>query len=271
MSSFERLGRGVSWLCCIVILSLSACATPPTDPQEREQFEQNNDPLEPLNRGIFAGNQIFDQYLLRPLAVAYRDVVPEFGRTGIHHFLVNLREPVVFANAVLQGEGDKAGTTFARFFFNSTVGVFGLADPATSMGLKHQIGDFGQTLDVWGAPEGPYLVLPIIGPSNFRDAVGYGVDEYLDPMHYYAQNNDADEAVWGRFILDGLDRRSRVIDELDDLKKNSLDFYAQLRSIVRQHRAAELGHPLPTDIPGAGGLYDDPQAPTTAAAQTTSQ
>lgn len=268
MRLFKCLSPGISWLCFILILTLSACATPPSDPQERQQFDQNNDPLEPLNRGVFAGNQFLDQYFLRPVAVGYRDAIPQTGRTGIHNFLVNLREPVVLANSVLQGEGDKAGTTLMRFLINSTVGFFGLADPATRMGFKHQIGDFGQTLDVWGAPEGPYLVLPIIGPSNFRDAVGYGVDEYLDPMHYYAQNNDADEVVWGRFILDGLDKRSRVIDELDDLKKNSLDFYAQLRSIVRQHRAAELGRPLPTEIPGAGGLYDDPQAAPLTAAQT---
>lgn len=221
-----------------------------------------------MNRQIFAGNQILDEYLLRPLAIAYRDVVPQFGRTGIHNFLDNLRQPVVLANAVLQGDADKAATTLGRFVTNSTLGVLGVADPATPLGLKRQIGDFGETLDVWGSPEGPYLVLPILGPTNFRDAVGYGVDEYLDPMHYYAANNDADEVEWGRFILDGLDKRSRVIDELDDLKKNSLDFYAQLRSIVRQHRAAELGRPLPSAIPGGGGLYDDPQTPPPATAQS---
>lgn len=262
MSLVTRSGSWILRVATILtITTLCACATPPKDPEARAQFEQMNDPLEPMNRQIFTVNLYFDRYFLRPVAIGYRYVFPQFTRDALRHFLDNLSEPVVFANDVLQGSATKASRTLARFALNSTVGLGGLRDVATGIGYKRQSGDFGQTLHSWGLPEGPYLVLPILGPSNPRDAVGYGIDSYLDPLHYVAQNNDLDELMWGRFIVDGVDRRSRVIEELDDLQKNSLDYYAQLRSIVRQHRAAELGEPLPTMAPsGSGSLYDDPQA-----------
>jgi phospholipid-binding lipoprotein MlaA len=167
-----------------------------------------------------------------------------------------MKEPVVVINNVLQGEPDRAATSVGRFGVNTTIGVAGLFDVAAKWGLDKQSGDFGQTLFVWGLPEGPYLILPVLGPSNPRDAIGMGIDAYTDPFSFLATAKDLDEIQITRFVLDGVDQRARVIDVLDDLEKNSLDFYAQLRSLSQQHRAAELRHGAAAQ-PGAN-FYDDP-------------
>jgi phospholipid-binding lipoprotein MlaA len=244
-------------LCCL--LPLTGCATPPADPAARAEFDQTNDPLEPLNRKIFDFNQFLNRILLRPVATAYRDVVPEFGRNAIRHFLDNLGEPVVFANNVMQGEFHRAGETAGRFALNSTVGVGGIFDPATPTGLDRQSGDFGQTLYHYGVPDGPYLMLPILGPSNPRDGIGMAVDSFIDPFGYLANAYGArNSATIGRFAGGGIDELSRNLDTLDELQRDSIDFYASLRSLYRQHRAAELRHGAPAPIPGLESLYQDP-------------
>jgi phospholipid-binding lipoprotein MlaA len=228
----------------ILLASLSACATAPTDPAERAEFEAANDPLEPTNRVIFEFNQIVDKVLLRPLAYAYREVVPDFAQDVVHNVLQNAGEPIVFMNALLQGRTEDAGKTFNRFLVNTTVGLGGVADIAGDGGLKKVDADFGQTLHVWGMPEGPYLVLPILGPSNPRDAVGFGVDTVASPWSYLAAEGGS--ATRNRYIIADLgatmlDRRSKSIDALDALEKGSVDFYAQLRSVSRQYRSKQLG------------------------------
>src|SRR5271154_3197987 len=131
----------------------------------------------------------------------------------MRNFLDNLNEPVIFVNDSLQGEFKRADTTFARFLFNTTFGVGGLWDLASSqIGLEKQSGDFGQTLYSWGVPNGPYLVLPILGPSNPRDAIGIAVDSYLDPFHYVAANNGSRNAGLYRWVATGIDERSRNIE-----------------------------------------------------------
>jgi phospholipid-binding lipoprotein MlaA len=239
-------------------VTLGACATPPSDPAARAEFEKTNDPLEPLNRDIFDFNLFVDRVALKPVAKAYVAVVPEGGRDAIRHFMNNLGEPVVFANNLLQGQFKRAHDTFARFLMNSTFGIGGMFDLATGAGLEQQTGDFGQTLYSWGVPDGPFLMLPILGPSNPRDAVGKGVDGYADPGDRIASNNGVWWAGLIRGAVDGIDLRARNLDTLDELQRNAIDFYAELRSLWRQHRAAELRHGEPAPLPDLDTLYSDP-------------
>jgi phospholipid-binding lipoprotein MlaA len=245
------------------MLSLgSGCAAVPQDPAERAVYEQTNDPLEPLNREIFDFNMFLDRNLIKPVALAYRDYLPNAFRTGIRNFLNNLGEPVIFVNNVLQGEFKRAGTTVTRFIGNSFVGVFGLFDVAASAGAPRQSGDFGQTLWVWGLPEGPFLMLPVLGPSNPRDAAGQGVDGYFDPFGYVAQNSTdvASEIGYARFVVGGIDKRANNIDELDEIQKSAIDVYAQIRSLWRQNRRKELYNGSPPAPAGEEDLYKDPAA-----------
>ena len=236
---------------------LAACATPPSDPAALADFKATNDPLEPMNRGIFDFNQFLDRILIRPAAQTYRFVFPEFSRDAVRHFLDNLGEPVIFANNVLQGEWKLAHNTAARFFVNSTFGLGGVIDLASLTELPRQSGDFGQTLYVWGVSDGPYLVLPILGPSNPRDTSGMVVDGFADPWGYLADAyGAATVATIGRFAAKGIDERARNIETLDELQRNAIDFYAQLRSLSRQHRASELRHGRPAPMPNLDSLVD---------------
>lgn len=241
-----------------LVLAVSACATPPTDPVARAEFDKTNDPLEPMNRKILDFNLFLDRILIKPVAEGYRWVVPEYARNRMRNFLDNLNEPVIFINDTLQGEFTRANTTAGRFLFNSTFGIGGLWDRASQIGMEKQSGDFGQTLYSWGVPDGPYLVLPLLGPSNPRDAVGLAVDSYMDPfywgltVHYGATNSGL-----YRWIATGIDERSRNIETFDEIQKNAIDLYAQLRSLWRQHRASELRHGEPAP-PEDQDLYTDP-------------
>jgi phospholipid-binding lipoprotein MlaA len=257
-----RISRSPCWILAAALL-VGGCATPPTDPAARAAFDEANDPLEPLNRDIFEFNRVLDGLLIKNVAEFYRIVVPEVVRDSIHNVIVNLNEPVVFANNLLQAKIERGGTTFARFAVNSTIGVAGLFDVATKMGLKEQTGDFGQTLYSWGIEDGgPYLVLPILGPTNPRDGIGMGVDSYIDPWRYVASDVGISHFMWTRFVMDGLDKRVRVGPELEEIEKTSIDYYAQLRSIVRQHRDDELKRNVVSDkLVPAPGLYEDPAGP----------
>ena len=250
--------RGAVYCAASLLLAalLAGCATPPSDPAERAVFEQANDPLEPLNREILQLNLFLDDILLKPATKVYIAIVPEEGRDAVKHALDNMKEPVVVINNVLQGRVEGAGTAVGRFAINSTVGLGGLLDVAAKMGLEQESGDLGQTMYVWGFPEGPYLIVPLLGPSNARDLIGMAGDNYLDPFSYLASAKSLDQIKISRFVLDGIDQRARVIDILDDLQKNSLDFYAQLRSLAQQKRAAELRHGKAGE-PGPN-FYQDP-------------
>jgi len=237
------------------------CAAVPTEPAALAEYKANNDPLEPLNRKTFAVNMFIDRTVFKPIARAYRAAIPGKGRQAIRNFLNNLSEPLVFGNALLQGRVTSAGITFDRFIINSTLGFGGLADPAKRHGLPQQIGDCGQTLHVWGFGEGPYLVVPITGPSNPRDFLGSLGDIYGEPVRYVADANGYSTAYSiGNVFVKGIDTRAENIDSLDALQKQSIDFYAALRSLARQKRAAELNQGVPNKVPTPDNFYDDPGA-----------
>lgn len=222
--------------------TLAACAsTKDQTPEEAAEAAANNDPLEDVNRVVFEINRTIDETLLKPAAIIYRGVVPEFGRERISNALDNLGEPVTFANDLLQGEFERAGISLARFVLNSTIGFFGLFDVAAEgAGLEKHEEDFGQTLGVWGLGEGPYLMLPILGPSNPRDVVGIVADVFMDPFGYVF-DSDVKNA---RTIVTAVSERSKYIEELESVEKTSVDFYAALRNLYRQKREADIRNGL---------------------------
>jgi len=245
----------------IIALGLAACATPPQDPAARAQYDANNDPLEPMNRQIFAFDMFVDKWFFKPLAETYRTVAPEFARDAVRHFLANLHEPVIFANDVVQTEFSRAGTTVERFAINSSVGVGGVFDWATKWGIEQQTGDFGQTLYHYGVGEIFYLVLPVLGPSNPRDVVGLVADGYADPFSYLAYDYGAEVADYGRWAAEGIDARAQNIENFDEIQRTSIDLYAAVRSLYRQHRASELRHGEPAPPSSdTEDLYKDPGA-----------
>lgn len=231
-------------LLAMLTFGMAACATVPSDPEERVIYEENNDPLEPFNRNVFAFNQFLDSYLFKPLAKGYRYVFPEQVRMRVGNVLNNLGEPVNAANNLLQGDANGAADSVARFVMNSTVGLAGMHDVATEMGAAEAPADFGQTLHAWGVGEGPYLVLPILGPSNPRDFAGLLGDMAIDPWGYVANNQlHNDESMTfriTRYSLLVVDRRERSLEVLDALERDSFDFYAQMRSLYKQRRAKQL-------------------------------
>jgi len=237
-----------------VSLALAACATAPeNDPEALAEYQKLNDPVEPTNRAIFEFNLGLDRIILKPVTGAYRAVFPRPVRDGVHNFLQNLRAPVIFANDLLQGEPGRAATTFGRFVVNTTLGVAGFGDPAEALGMAQHDEDFGQTLAVWGVGEGPYVMLPVFGPSNPREVTGRVVDFFIDPINWWAQSSDADWAEWvpiARAVITGIDTRDQLWDVLDDLERTSIDFYAAIRSLYRQRRMDEIrngaGGPAPT-------------------------
>jgi phospholipid-binding lipoprotein MlaA len=248
--------RGV--LCLALAAALGGCASLPAGQRSTV------DPLEPLNRQVFAFNNALDEALIKPVAKAYLAVVPAFFRDRIRAVIDNLAEPRIFVNDVLQARFNAAGMTFTRFVANTILGAGGLFDYASSHGFPRQTGDFGQTLYAWGVDDGPYLVLLLFGPSNVRDAIGLGVDIATTPPALVIHGHDAAVASFALGIVDGIDLRARNIDTLDAIKASSLDYYAHLRSIVRQHRAVALrearGLPeSPPELVDPDATPEDPQ------------
>ncbi|MEO5374696.1 MAG: VacJ family lipoprotein [Alphaproteobacteria bacterium] len=243
MESVFLKGRGTCFAVAMaLVLATAGCATPPPagDPEAMAEFIALNDPIEPANRALFDVHQVIDDFVLIPAATAYRTVVPEAPRRGIHNALNNLREPVFLANDLLQGEFVQASIAFTRFCVNSTVGLLGLFDVAAELGLPRHKEDFGQTLAVWGMGEGPYVFLPVVGPSNPRDIVGRLVDVVMDPFFWVARATDHEELQSVQLGLTILDERTQLLDTLEDVRRTSVDYYARLREMYRQRRDKQI-------------------------------
>jgi phospholipid-binding lipoprotein MlaA len=218
----------------LAALALGACATTPNPNAVAE-----NDPYESTNREIFALDQKFDHFLLQPTAEYYDEYVPDSIRNGAHNFLTNLDTPAIFSNDMLQGKAGRAGQTLLRFSVNTTLGIGGIFDMASRLGVPSHSADFGQTLALWGAGEGPYLVLPILGPDPPRDAIGQAMDFAFDPTVYVHFR----QHIWwalGRKYLTIVDVRARNLETLTDIERASLDYYATTRSLYRQYRNNEI-------------------------------
>lgn len=229
---------------------LAACATS----RDRASLDPR-DPYEGFNRGVWGFNQAVDKVAIKPAAVVYRTVTPIPARRGIANVFRNLTEPFSAINALLQGKPKRFANSIGRFLINSTIGVGGLADHATGMGLVRTREDFGQTLAVAGAHKSPYLVLPILGPSTIRDAIGTGVEFVADPVRIVLNSqldSTASTIVTGARLIDA---RSQAIENGTDTNlANSADPYAAARSAYFQSREAQIA-----DQDGAAPTNPSPQ------------
>jgi phospholipid-binding lipoprotein MlaA len=225
----------------MLALIVSGCATTPQNPQQPAVVgEDFNDPFEDTNRNIFDFNQVVDRHVLVPAAKAYRATLPQPVRDLVRDFLINLREPLIFANDTLQGNFGHAKDTVLRFVLNSTIGMAGLVDVAGRWGIPYHESDLGVTLGVWGVPEGPYLVIPVLGPSNPRDLGSETAEAFGDPWNRLV-SGEPWTLYWIPYVrggVTGIDQRARYLDTLADIERTSLDYYATIRSLYRQRRAA---------------------------------
>ncbi len=199
------------------------------------------DPFEPVNRAIFSFNNVADRVVLEPIAKGYKKL-PSPIQSGINNFLSNLRAPLVVVNQLLQGQGENAFQSSGRFIVNSTVGVFGLFDVAEKVGLEEKKEDYGQTLATWGVGDGFYIVLPLFGPSNLRDTSGMVLTMLTDPINAYAVTEGEAWLVPTRTAANAVDQRSQIIDEVNALRDNSVDYYAAVRSSYYQNRKAAINN-----------------------------
>ncbi|HZR80613.1 MAG TPA: VacJ family lipoprotein [Candidatus Binatia bacterium] len=201
------------------------------------------DPWEPFNRAIFEFNDGLDHYVLRPVAEGWDTVLPDPVERSLDNFFDNLRFPIRFVNNILQAKVDPAAITLCRFLVNSTFGVAGFLDVASHLDLPAQTGDFGQTLGVWGIPGGPYLVLPVLGPSNPRDTVGIAADSYINIGGFFID--------WyyllGARVVETVNTRALLLEDVDRAREASLDFYVAVRSAYLARRRALIeGRAEPT-------------------------
>ena len=188
----------------------------------------------------------------------YRDLLPPEVQDAVGGILETLRTPVTLANDILQGEPERGAETVGRFLVNGTVGLAGMFDITSGMGLEGHREDFGQTLAVWGSGEGMYLVLPLLGPSSVRDGIGIGVDALIDPLTHFASF----EQQAGRTAARGIHELSGVVDSLDEIERTSLDYYATLRSLYRQQRDNQIRNgAAPPVVPIPSISFDDFDSP----------
>ena len=221
-ASHARAALGI-----VFVLSVSACVTLPPNSQRVPQ-----DPWESWNRGVYKVNDKVDRAVVKPVTKTYVRVVPSPVRTGVTNFFANLNTPTVLFNDALQGKFLAAGNDLGRFLLNSTVGLGGILDPATPAGLAHNNNDFGQTLGHWGLHPGPFVELPLLGPSDVRDGAGAVVDTYTNPRQYIHN----DYVKYGLYLPYLLDTRASLLS-LDETLKNVFDPYAFIRDAYLQRRA----------------------------------
>ena len=236
MKTLRSTQNPVKIIAAIGCLFLASCAS------NKEQIYVGdikvNDSFEQTNRMVFAFNDTVNDAVIHPVVRGYRMAVPSPARTGMRNVLRTLRSPVNFGNQVLQGDVEGAGNVITRTIINVLIGVGGIFDVAGHEGIEYEVEDFGQTLAIWGVDHGPYLVLPLIGPSSLRDYTGYLVDGYADPLRWYLFNIEEKGIYYTKTGLSYLDLRESLIDVLEELEASSIDYYAATRSIYYQKRQA---------------------------------
>ena len=221
----------------IILFFLNGCASSPDT-----SGKQENDPFESINREIYAFNDGADEYIIGPIAHAYRDIVPNPIRDSIRNFLLNLKTPLSAINATLQGDFTRGITAVGRFAVNSTAGVLGLFDVANYVGLEPVDEDVGQTLGAWGIEPGPYLILPFLGPSSTRDLAGKVGDWLIDPLGLYLIREDYEDFLLATKVTKALDTRVQLDGVIEGTRVNSLDPYAIMRTMYLQRRAKQIAN-----------------------------
>ena len=229
----------------LLILLISAFVS--LNVKNAKAVENVNDPFESVNRNIFKFNNNLDDYFFKPVAKGWRKI-PDIPRKPLTNLATTAKTPISLANAVLQLNKQSIGNIIGRFLINMTFGLGGLFDVAStdSFGNMTEVEeDFGQTLAVWGVPDGPYVMLPIFGPSSVRDAFGLGVDTITNPLSFgYRMNGIGLEARLSGPVVRGVSTREKYLDYLDEMKEGSLDFYATMRSLYRQKRRKDISGEL---------------------------
>lgn len=218
----HRIGGAARIALAVVLLSGSVgCAT------------DGPDPYQGFNHGVFSFNEGLDKAVLEPVAKGWDFVLPGFVQTGVGNFFDNLRMFRTMVNDLLQGKPARSGADLGRFALNTTIGIAGLFDPATPLGIPHYKEDFGQTLGVWGVGPGPYLQVPLLGPYTTRDLLAYPVDFALVPT-YLLKN------FWGLSAIDIINTRARYIDEIAENRETALDYYVFIRNAYLQNRQRQV-------------------------------
>jgi phospholipid-binding lipoprotein MlaA len=216
------------FLVLLAVVALSGCATSPdADPR---------DPLEPMNRAVFSFNDTFDDAIATPVAKAYRAVLHQEIRSRVANFFSNIGDVFIGVNNILQGKFQDGIEDWARVAFNSTIGLAGIHDVASDMGLEKHDEDFGQTFGRWGVGSGPYLVLPFIGPSTLRDGTGLMLDYYADPLNDFRPSGVKDK-LWALRLVN---RRAELLDASSLLEQAALDRYIFLRDAYLQRRRSQI-------------------------------
>jgi phospholipid-binding lipoprotein MlaA len=270
LSNALRRATNVCLGAVICVPLLTACAMPPPedDAEALESYREVNDPLEPFNRYVFEVNLALDKLLVRPVAEIYRGTLPQPVQDGVRNSLDNLDVPLTFINDLLQGEVERAGQSFGRFGGNTLYGVAGVFDvmkgakgTPPEAGVPPHEEDLGQTFAVWGMPEGPYLMLPVLGPSSMRHTLGRVGDSFMDPVSYIPNDEHRLGFTVIRKGLSGIDLRARNIETLDDIERSSIDYYAAIRSLYRQNRAAKIanGRAPATPLPDLSSEFEEDQ------------
>ncbi len=204
------------------------------------------DPWEKYNRKVFAFNEVFDKAITRNVALAYEKGVPKSIRSSVRNFLVHVTSPIALLNSALQGKMENTMATFSRFLINTTIGLGGLFDVAVDKGIKSNSENFSQTMGFYGVGSGAYLVLPILGPSSTRDFLGFAVDKGIDPLGFNVLRiggaNELFEAevLLSLALVGGIDKRESLLDIVDDVRKESFDPYATMRSFYLQNQQSQI-------------------------------
>ncbi len=218
----------------MVIAMTTSCATKSVN----GDVHVDEDSFESYNRAMFKFNYGFDKYVLRPVAEGYRSVTNDFARDRVSSVLSNIKEPIYFGNHLLQGNFKQTGVSVARFGVNTTLGLLGMFDVAEGWGLTKDTASFDETLAKWCVPDGPFIVLPLLGPSTPRAATGLVADSVMNPVYWatYHDANIKDKVAYSYTAINAISLREANLEFLDELERGSVDFYSTMRSAYLQNR-----------------------------------